>query len=241
MAYTPDPYDDTRPVGADDAGGLTQELRSIKTELKGFRDNVTKDYYEFQESLEEKGLPIELGGTGVQTLEKLKDLLGITNLPQVGIGGLVAFGAGTHLWQIPNELKGTNRRFIVALAGAGGGGYNDTGSESGGWGGDGGLAITITTTSQTSLQVVIGQGSAGSAGSKPPPGTKGGDSSFSNILTATGGYTAGSNGRSGRRGTATGGILNITGGGGRGGVGAFKGDPGSSHLRGNDGFCIILW
>lgn len=234
MAYTVDPFDDTRPVGADDAGELTNELRQIKTQLKRFRDGVEKDFNELYETMSEAdgGLPLELGGTGVQSLNGLKELLGLSGEEApVGIGGLAAFGAGTHLWQVPTELRNTGRKFIVVLAGAGGSGYNYNNNKGNfGQGGNGGLAIYIGTTSETSIQVVCGNASIGSDGGK---------STFGTILEALGGQK-GDRYRSGDSRGATGGILNIFGGGSKGGRGAYT-SSGTQGRAASPGFCVIVW
>lgn len=241
MSYTVDPFNVDRPVGNDDAGNLTAELRQIKSILVRYRDGVEKEYNDFQESLTEEGLPIELGGTGVQTLVALKELLGLDDLNvPVGIGGVTAYSVGTHLWQVPEALKGTQRKFLVVLSGGGGGGYSD--SNRNGYsavGGGGGLSVSLLTTTESSIQVIVG---AAGTGGRQTGGTSearnGKESTFGVTLTAKGG-TGARLSQVGTDGTASGGLLNLTGGGSRGGRGAK--DSSAAAGKGVDGYCVIIW
>lgn len=243
MAYTVDPFDDTRPVGADDAGELTNELRQIKTQLKRFRDGVEKDFNELYETMSEAdgGLPLELGGTGVQSLNGLKELLGISGEDApVGIGGMAAFNVGTHLWQVPTALQGTGRKFIVVLSGGGGGGYSDSNRNGySAMGGAGGLSVSILTTTETSIQVVVGAAGTGGRNVRGITEARNGkNSTFGVLMTSYGGKGA-TLSQIGTDGTASGGLLNLTGGGSRGGRGAK--DTSASAGKGVDGYCVIFW
>lgn len=217
--------------------GLTNELRSIKSILVRFRDGVETEFNDLNELIKSEGLPIDLGGTGATNLEGARSNLGI----ETSVGGfsnMAYFPPGTHTWTVPDEIRVTGRKFIVVLSGGGGGAHDRNSNKYGSTnGGPAGLCASILNTKETSVHIVVGD--MGLAN-----GRNGGNSSFGTILRADGGTTGQLDAGAASKGNASGGILNIAGGGSIGGNSSRRGHNG--RLGGNardgvPGYCVIVW
>jgi hypothetical protein len=108
-------------------------------------------------------------------------------------------------WTAPSGV--TQIRVTVIGGGGGGGSYNTGGGFDGGAGGYGGIAVgTYTVTPGTSYTVTVGTGGAGGAGANSV-GSGGATSSFSSLISATGGGGGLTDGTLGANGSGSGGTL----------------------------------
>ena len=138
-------------------------------------------------------------------------LTGESSIP-AGLVSIQSFTtAGSYTWTKPSGIK---RVRVFVTGGGGGGGSHNTDDAQGG-GGAGGTAIKIIdVTSISSVSVTIGGGGTGSVGDDNNGGSNGGTSSFGSHCSATGGERPLNWVVGGVGGTATGGDLNLLGGGG---------------------------
>lgn len=152
-----------------------------------------------------------------------------------GFSNLVVFtSSGT--WTVPSGVT----KCKVTVVGAGGGGPRSANGSAQGLsgGGAGGAAIKVLTLSGGSATITVGSGGSG-GGYDGGPGSGGGSSSFiygATTLTGNGGSGGGySDQEGGAGGTASGGDINITGGGGSGmsnATAAARRVPGGSSIFG---------
>ena len=135
--------------------------------------------------------------------------VGQAQLPGNIATGLLAYGAGTHIFNVPSVLRSGRRIAKVTVVGAGGSGGMDSTAGAGG-GGAGGAAIKrVNLTGLNTVPITVGTGGSGRLGSGN--GNPGGTSSFGPHCSATGGLGGYQNGTCGTGGEAVGGDINILG------------------------------